>query len=142
MVALVAVTAATPAMPDGDALWQQWSGRRLRLSDTVGVHEHRYRGRRWYLLRESLGGKQYRLTASVYRFIALLDGRRTIAEALAHLATPRSGTTQARGELLTTLSQLHADGLLAGEQLHHDVRPELGALAVVRHVDAAGMPQP
>ena len=122
MVALVAVSVAAAATPDDDALWQQWSGRRLRLSDTVGVHEHRYRGRRWYLLRESLSGKQYRLTSAIYRFIALLDGRRTIAEALDHLATPRSDTTQKRGELLTTLSQLHADGLLSGERVG-DVRP-------------------
>ena len=118
----MAVSPAITAPQPGDGLWQQWSARRLQLSDTVSVHEHRYRGRRWYLLREALSGRQYRLTQMIYRFLALLDGRRTIAEAFATLNPQADGEDRARGELLTALTQLHADGLLAGEPIT-DVGP-------------------
>ena len=70
--------------PDpGAALWARLADQRLRLRDTVSVHPHRYRGRLWFLLRDTLGKQQFRLSRGIYDLVARLDGRRTLAEALA-----------------------------------------------------------
>jgi len=103
-------------------LWERMAGLRLHLSDTVSVHEHRYRGRCWYLLRDTLGKQQFRLSQGVYRLVARLDGRQTLAEAYDRFTAGREIQADARPELLTTLTQLHAAGLLATDSLK-DVGP-------------------
>ncbi len=103
-------------------LWQRMAGLRLHLRDTVSVHEHRYRGRHWYLLRDTLGKQQYRLSQGVYQLIARLDGRQTLAEAYARFTAGRSTQVDPQPELLSTLTQLHAAGLLAADSVK-DVGP-------------------
>ena len=103
-------------------LWQRMAGLRLHLRDTVSVHEHRYRGRHWYLLRDTLGKQQYRLSQGVYQLIARLDGRQTLAEAYARFTAGRPTQVDPQPELLSTLTQLHAAGLLAADSLK-DVGP-------------------
>ena len=98
------------------------AGLRLHLRDTVSVHEHRYRGRHWYLLRDTLGKQQYRLSQGVYQLIARLDGRQTLAEAYARFTAGRPAQLDPKPELLSTLTQLHAAGLLAADSLK-DVGP-------------------
>ena len=121
-MALVAVNTAAPVDEPAAQLWRRLAGQRLRLRDTVSVHEHRYRGRPWFLLHDALAGKQYRLSAAVYRFVARLDGRRTLDEALQGLAMQRGAAPDSTPELMGTLTQLHAAGLLAGDGVQ-DVAP-------------------
>ena len=113
--------ASAPVDPS-TILWERMAGLRLHLRDTVSVHEHRYRGRHWYLLRDTLGKQQYRLSQGVYQLIARLDGRQTLAEAYARFTAGRSTQVDPQPELLSTLTQLHAAGLLAADSLK-DVGP-------------------
>ena len=106
---MVALNAAAPQADPAAMLWARLANQRLRLRDTVTVHEHRYRGRRWYLLRDTLAKQQYRLSRGVYRLIERLDGRKTLAEAYARLDAGGPGRDGAPPELLTTLTQLHAE---------------------------------
>lgn len=99
--------------PDpGAALWSRLADQRLRLRDTVSVHQHRYRGRLWFLLSDTLGQQQFRLSRGVYRLIARLDGRHTLAEALAQGSGNDVTPAEIPTEMMTTLTQLHAAGLL------------------------------
>ena len=100
--------------PDpGAALWARLADQRLRLRDTVSVHQHRYRGRLWFLLRDTLGKQQFRLSRGIYDLIGRLDGRRTLAEVLAADSKQSDSLAEIPIELMTTLTQLHAAGLLA-----------------------------
>ena len=123
--AVLAVAALNPVVARADptaSLWERMADQRLHLRDTVSVHEHRYRGRAWYLLRDTLGKQQYRLSRGVYQLIARLDGRQTLSEAYARFAAGRQIQGEPTPELLTTLTQLHAAGMLAAD-LPTDVGP-------------------
>ncbi len=110
------------ASPSADALWQRLAGLPLRLSDTVCADRLDYRGRPWYLLRDTLSRHQLRLSEAAYRVLAELDGRRTLAEVWQDLAGPAGDKAPPRRELLHALMQLQSAGMLdAGAR--SDVRP-------------------
>ena len=48
----VVACAVSVAVP-GETPWTRMAPRRVRLRDTVQVARHRYRGGRWYLLRDA-----------------------------------------------------------------------------------------
>jgi len=110
---MVALSTTSTAADPSALLWQRMADLRLYLRDTVSVYEHRYRGRHWYLLRDTLGKQQYRLSGGVYRLIERLDGRKTLAQVYAHLVEDDDEAVEPQPALLSTLTQLHAAGLLA-----------------------------
>ncbi len=65
---------ATGPSPD----WAQLAGRTPQLRRAVRIHRHRYRGQRWYLLRDATTGQWQRINASAYSLVKLLDGRCTL----------------------------------------------------------------
>jgi len=98
------IAAPEPADP-----WVTLSRQRLQLNDSVSVDELRYRGQRWYLLRNHLSRRQVRLSAPVFRVLAQLDGKRTLAEAC---GDEPCDTPLAQQQLLNTLMQLQEAGML------------------------------
>ena len=62
--------------PDpGVALWARLADQRLHLRDTVSVHQHRYRGRLWFLLRDTLGKKQL-----MFKALGIASGKTVVAD--------------------------------------------------------------
>jgi putative peptide zinc metalloprotease protein len=114
-VALAAVS--EPVSRDAHAgLWQQVAGARLALLDSVAVHHHRYRGRNWYLLRNALGKRQYRVSEGVYRLLQRLDGRQRLGEIWASAFPPDTEEAPDPHELVTVVAQLQAAGMLTSDQ--------------------------
>lgn len=82
---------------------------RPRLRQSVGVHRHRYRGHRWYLLRDAISGSWQRVNAPAYRLIRLLDGRHDVATA--HAAAQHDAA-MSEAEAIATLDALNRAELL------------------------------
>ena len=61
---------------DSGAHWKRVAGLRLRLSRDADVDRQETRGQLWYIVRDRLGDRFYRIDPSVYLFLALLDGER------------------------------------------------------------------
>ncbi|MEL6109437.1 MAG: efflux RND transporter periplasmic adaptor subunit [Planctomycetota bacterium] len=95
-----------------------------------------------YVLEDPLGGRFFRLGLAEYSFVSLLDGRRTIAEAMSLTASTQGGEALDQNEALT-LSKWLIDQSLAttdqsrsiprlnaarGERLSRDVRERLNPM--------------
>lgn len=95
--------------------WHKVAALSPRLRTTVQVFRQQYRGETWHVARDAANNQHFRLNESGYRFTALLDGRRTVAEAwnLCNEALGDDAPTQ--NEVIQLLGQLNAANLLHGE---------------------------
>ncbi len=84
--------------------------RRVRLRDTVQVCRHRYRGRRWYLLRDAASGSWQRLNETAFDVVRLLNGERSLATV--HASLQDAGRTLDEAELAAVINALHQAELL------------------------------
>ncbi len=84
------------------------------LRPTVRTHRHRYRGEVWHVVEDTLAQQFERLNTSAYRFVALLDGRRTVTQAWEACVEQLKDAAPTQGEAIALLSRLHASGLLTG----------------------------
>ncbi|MGR8919671.1 MAG: peptidase M50, partial [Gammaproteobacteria bacterium] len=94
-----------PALSGAEgALFERLAERRPRLRDSVEVHRHRYRGQVWFILRDAATGRWQRISASAYRVLRLLDGKRTLRAVLA-----AEGATAGidASELVRVVDQVH-----------------------------------
>ena len=74
--------------------WYRVAQLRPRLLSGVQVHRQHFRGQMWYVLENPANNEFSRLSVEAYRFVGLLDGRRTVAQA--GLATSNSETGRPR----------------------------------------------
>ena len=61
--------------------WYRVVGLKPKLRGTAQISRQYYRGERWYVVRDPAGNQFHRLSDAAYRFVGLLDGRRTVGEA-------------------------------------------------------------
>jgi len=62
--------------------WYRVAELRPRLLSGVRVYRQYFRGQLWYVLENPTNGQYSRVSEEAYRFIGLLDGRRTVAETI------------------------------------------------------------
>jgi putative peptide zinc metalloprotease protein len=115
--------AAAPPQDNLAALWQRLAGLRFRLSDHVTVDPLRFRGSRWYLLRNGFNRQQLRLSERLYALVERLDGRRTVTQVMDGLAKPGEAETAQKQEVISALTQLQAANMLTS-----DAPPDVAAL--------------
>ncbi len=82
-----------------------------------------YRGDRWYVLRDPAGNQFHRLSDAAYRFVALLDGSRTVEAAWEQVGGQLADDAPTQPEVIQILSQLYAANLLEA-----DVTPDATVL--------------
>lgn len=114
-----------PKRPTFSDSWHRVESLRPRLRAGVRALRRRFRGEPWHVLEDPLGagqggragsaGAYFRLNESAWRFVALLDGRRTVADAwrLTQDALGEDAPTQP--EAVALLGQLGASNLLQGD---------------------------
>jgi putative peptide zinc metalloprotease protein len=103
--------------------WYRVNTLKPKLRSHARLHRHRYRGQLWYLLQDPASGRVHRFSPSARLVIALMDGRRSVAE-LWEAANRRLGeNAPTQDELIQLLGQLHAADLL-----HSDVTPDVAEL--------------
>jgi putative peptide zinc metalloprotease protein len=82
------------------------------LRDTAIISRHVYRGRPWYLLRNSLNGRNHRFNAAAYALIGQMDGRRTIEEIWENAGKLSADAVPTQDEVIRLLGQLHDADLI------------------------------
>src|SRR4051812_42254273 len=82
-----------------------------------------YRGERWYVVRDPAGNQFHRLSDAAYRFVGLLDGTRTVAEAWDLVGGQLADDAPTQPEVIQILSQLYSANLLEA-----DVTPDATVL--------------
>jgi putative peptide zinc metalloprotease protein len=92
--------------------WYRVADLRARLRPSAQISRQFYRGDRWYVVRDPAGNQFHRLSAPAYRFVGLLDGTRTVAEAWDLVGGQLADDAPTQNEVIQILSQLHAANLL------------------------------
>lgn len=95
--------------------WYRVAELRPHLIPAVRVHKQFFRGKEWYVISSPVNQDYFRLDAAAYGFIALLDGRRDVAEAW-RISIERFGdNAPTQGEAIQLIGQLYMSNLLQAE---------------------------
>ncbi|MEM8738532.1 MAG: PqqD family peptide modification chaperone [Planctomycetota bacterium] len=98
--------------PTYDESWHRIADTRPRLRATIQCVRQRFRGRTWHVLLDPSSNQHFRLNDAGYRFLGLLDGRRTVAESWETTQQQLGDRAPTQGEALRLLGQLHTSNLL------------------------------
>jgi putative peptide zinc metalloprotease protein len=97
------------------ASWYRVADLKPRLRSHAQIHRQRFRGEIWYILQDHQTGRFHRLSPHANLMIALMDGRRTLAE-IWDLVGSRSGDDPpTQDETIHLVAQLHSSDLLQSE---------------------------
>jgi putative peptide zinc metalloprotease protein len=92
--------------------WYRVAGLRPRLLSGVRVHRQHFRGQPWYVLENPTSDQYSRLSEEGYRFLGLLNGRRTVGDVWRLCNEQLGDRAPTQGEVIQLLGQLHAANLL------------------------------
>src|SRR5258706_169652 len=92
--------------------WYRVAGLKARLRGSTQISRQHYRGERWYVVRDPAGNQYHRLSSAPSRFVSLLDGSRSVAEAWDPAGGVLADDAPTQPEVVQILSQLHAANLL------------------------------
>src|SRR3954452_11427509 len=92
--------------------WYRVKDLRPKLRAGAQISRQYYRGDRWYVVRDPAGNQFHRLSDAAYRFIGLLDGRRTVGEAWDLVGGQLADDAPTQPEVIQILSQLYAANLV------------------------------
>lgn len=101
--------------PTFDESWHRVEGCVVRLRPGVEIFPQRFRGDRWYVVRDSLGNRFFRIRPPAYRFICELERSGTVGEAWDRCLDVSSEDAPGQGEVVQLLSQLYKSGLLRSD---------------------------
>jgi putative peptide zinc metalloprotease protein len=103
--------------------WHLVEHLRPRLQPHSEITRQHIRGQTGYVIRNPATGRTYRFSQNVYLVLALLDGRRTVAEAWSVAAQQLGDAAPTQNETIRLLAQLHDADLVQS-----DKAPEIAEL--------------
>lgn len=121
--------------PTFDESWHRVSPRRIRLRPGVDIFPQRFRGQRWYVVRDALGGKFFRIRAAAYEFICELERGETVGDAWDRRLEIDPENVPGQGEVVRLLSALHRSGLVRSD-VEGDIEPLADAFAKEKRQEA------
>lgn len=92
--------------------WYRVADLKPRLRKHAELHRHDYRGKVWYVLQDHAGGRSHRFSPDVYRFVGLMDGKRTVQELWDVLNEQEGDAAPIQDDVIRLLGQLHAADVL------------------------------
>jgi len=95
--------------------WYRVADLRPRLRPTVQMHRQHFRGLTWHVVQDPTSNQFFRLNDEAYRFVALLDGRRSVSEAWRITSEQLGDAAPTQGEAIQLLGQLYTSNLLQGD---------------------------
>ncbi|RPI60527.1 MAG: hypothetical protein EHM48_07095, partial [Planctomycetaceae bacterium] len=95
--------------------WYRVADMRPRLRPTVQVRRQHFRGQMWYVIQDPSNNQFFRLNDAAYKFIALLEGRRTVAEVWKICNEELGDNAPTQGEAIQLMGQLYVSNLLLSE---------------------------
>lgn len=114
--------------PTFDESWHRVAPRRIRLRPGVEICPQRFRGQRWYVVRDALSGKFFRIRPESYQFICELERNATVGEAWERRLAIDPDNAPGQGEVVRLLSSLHRSGLVRSD-MEGDIEPLAEAFA-------------
>lgn len=103
------------ARPTFSDSWHRVAELRPRLRSAVQTSRQQYRGRTWQVLTDPANNQYFRLDDAGYHFVALLDGRRTVAQAWQICNEQHGDAAPTQGEVIQILGQLYTSNLLQAD---------------------------
>src|SRR5688572_12751298 len=103
--------------------WYRVKNLRAKLRPGAQISRQYYRGDRWYVVRDPAGNQFHRLSDPAYRFVALLDGSRTVEEAWDLCGGQLADDAPTQPEVIQILSHLFGANLIDA-----DVTPDATVL--------------
>ncbi|MFB3891007.1 MAG: hypothetical protein ACE15C_03180 [Phycisphaerae bacterium] len=95
--------------------WYRVAEMRPRLRPAVQVQRQYFRGQIWHVVQDPSNNQFFRLTDNAYRLVAMLDGRRTVAEVWNICNEQLGDGAPTQGETIQLLGQLYVSNLLLSE---------------------------
>ena len=95
--------------------WYRVVALKPKLRATAQISRQYYRGERWYVVRDPAGNQFHRLSDAAYRFIGLLDGRRSVGEAWDLVGGQLADDAPTQPEVIQILSQEEVDPDVKGD---------------------------
>lgn len=95
--------------------WYRVADLRPRLRSDVQIVRQHYRGQTWHVLQDPANNQYFRLPESGYRFVGMLDGRRTVNDVWDAVGAQLGDDAPTQGEAIQLLAQLYLNNLLAGD---------------------------
>ena len=92
--------------------WYRVAQTRPRLLSSVQVYRQHFRGQMWYVLENPSNNQYSRISDEAYRFIGMLDGRRTVSQVWRICNEQLADRAPTQGEVIQLLGQLHSVNLL------------------------------
>ncbi|MDT8299964.1 MAG: hypothetical protein RQ760_00680 [Sedimentisphaerales bacterium] len=92
--------------------WYRVADLHPRLLSGVQVYRQHFRGQMWYVLENPSNNQYSRISDEAYRFIGMLDGRRTVSECWRICNEQLADRAPTQGEIIQLLGQLHSVNLL------------------------------
>ncbi len=92
--------------------WYRVANLKPVLRDAAIISRHVYRGRPWYVLRNSLNGRNHRFNAAAYALIGQMDGRRTVEEIWENAGKLSADAVPTQDEVIRLLGRLHDADLI------------------------------
>ena len=97
--------------------WYRVANLKPVLRDAAIISRHVYRGQPWYVLRNSLSGRNHRFNAAAYALIGQMDGRRTVQEIWENTGQLSVDASPTQDEVIHLLGQLHDADLIQSDIL-------------------------
>lgn len=101
--------------PTFSETWHRVADLRPRLRPDVQAHRRVQRDTTWHVLREPLSDRFFRCDDGGYRFLSLLDGRRTVDEAWELCRQRLDDSAPTQNEAIALLGDLHGANLLTSD---------------------------
>lgn len=101
--------------PTFSELWYRVAQLCPRLHPTVQTYRQAFRGRTYHVVRDASNNQFFRLDDAGYHFIALLDGRRTVADVWDICNEQLGDRAPTQGEAIQLLGQLYGANLLQAD---------------------------
>lgn len=95
--------------------WYRIATLKPRLRSTVQIYRQQFRGQIWYVLQDPASNQFSRLSEPAYRFVGLLNGRRSVADAWQACNEQLGDDAPTQGEAIQLLGQLYVFNLLQSE---------------------------
>jgi putative peptide zinc metalloprotease protein len=103
--------------------WYRVKNLKAKLRASAQISRQYYRGDRWYVVRDPAGNQYHRLSDPAYRFVGLLDGKRTVGEAWDLAGGSLADDAPTQPEVIQILSHLYSANLIDA-----DVTPDAAVL--------------
>lgn len=92
--------------------WHRVESSRPRLRSGVQTRHQRFRGRDWWIVEDPASNQYFRMNRPAYRFVGLMDGRRTVDECWRLCMDSMGDGAPTQGEVISLLGQLYGSNLL------------------------------